>query len=339
MAEPVRTRITEMFGIRYPVICGGMMWLCTPKLCAAVSEAGGMGNLTAGNYETEDAFRRAIHEVRSRTDRPFMVNITLHPSVRLTRWHQEMYIRVCGEERVAGIEFSGTPVDTAFGRETVGFLKKAGVRIFQKVGSVRHAVHAEKAGYDGVYAAGLEEGGHPLMDDVTAMVLVPRIAESVGIPVVAAGGMADGRSLAAALVLGADAVMMATRFIATVECEVHEAVKRHLVERQEYETVLFGRSLGLQGRALKNRMIGEIAAVEERGGGFDELVPLLSGLRIRKAWETGDVDNAPLMVGQSVGLVRDIPTCRDLLERIASEAARRTAAAGSMLGAGGTGSP
>jgi nitronate monooxygenase len=298
-----------------------------------------MGNLTAGNYETEEAFRRAIHEVRSYTDRPFMVNVTLHPSVRLTRRHHEMYIRVCGEERVAGVEFSGTPVDRAFGTETVGFLKKAGVRLFQKVGSVRHAVHAEKAGYDGVYAAGVEEGGHPLMDDVTTVVLVPRIAESVKIPVVAAGGMADGRSLAAALVLGAEAVMMATRFIATVECEVHEDIKRHLVERQEYDTVLFGRSLGMQGRALRNRMIREISAVEERGGGFDEMAPLLSGLRIRKAWETGDMDNAPLMVGQSVGLVRDIPTCRDLLEGIASEAARRAEAAGKMLGAKRNGGP
>jgi NADH:quinone reductase (non-electrogenic) len=315
-----KTAITEMFGIQYPLICGAMMYLCKPKLCAAVSNAGGMGNLTAGNWETEEAFRRAIEETRRLTDKPFTVNITLLPSVRLNPENYQMWVRVCAEEKVAALEISGTPIDKALGMETVEMLKKAGVKLFHKVGSVRHAVHAEKVGYDGIYAAGVEEGGHPLNDDVTTMLLTPRIAESVKIPVVTVGGIADGRSLAAAMVLGAQGVMMASRFIATQECEVHEAIKQELINRQENETVLYGQATGLQGRGLKNKIISEIMAVENRGGGLDELIPLMSGLRVKEAWVSGDVDSAPLMVGQSIGLIKDIPSCRELLDRMGKEA-------------------
>ena len=326
-----KTAITEMFGIKYPIICGAMMWLCKPRFCAAISNAGGMGNLTAGNYDTEEEFRDAIRETRKLTDKPFMVNITLLPSLRITAAHHQMYIRVCAEEKVAGIEFSGTPVDKAAGMEAVDMLKKAGVRLFHKVGAVRHALHAEHAGYDGIYAAGIEEGGHPLNDDVTTMILTPRIVDSVKIPVVTVGGIVDGRSLAAALVLGAQGVMMASRFVATQECEVHDNIKQELLRRQEYETRIFGKSIGLQGRALKTKVIEEVCGIEERGGGFEELIPLLSGQRIKEAWEKGDVDYAPLMVGQSIGLIHDIPTCRELLDRMAREASEHLAKAGRLI--------
>ena len=316
-----KTAITEMFGIKYPIICGAMMWLCKPPLCAAVSNAGGMGNLTAGNYTTEEEFRGAIRETRRLTQKPFMVNITLLPSIRLTPDHYRMYFKICAEEKVSGIEFSGTPVDKAAGMETIERLKKAGVKLFHKVGSVRHALHAEKVGYDGIYAAGIEEGGHPLNDDVTSMVLIPRITESVKIPVVAVGGIADGRTMAAALTLGAQGVMMASRFIATKECAVHENIKNELLRRQEFETILFGKSIGLQGRALKNKVIEEILSIESKGGGLKELIPLLGGDRVKEAWEGGNVESAPLMVGQSVGLIKEVFSCRELLEAMAREAA------------------
>jgi nitronate monooxygenase len=199
-------------------------------------------------------------------------------------------------------------------------LKKAGVRLFHKVGSVRHAMHAEKAGYDGIYAAGIEEGGHPLNDDVTTMVLTPRIAETVTIPVVAVGGIADGRSLAAALALGAAGVMMATRFVATQECEVHDNIKQELVRRQEYETALICKSIGLQGRAIRNKVVDEVLSLEEKGCSLEELIPLISGERVREAWATGNVDRAPMMMGQSVGMIKDIPTCKELIERMAAGA-------------------
>lgn len=315
-----KTAITEMFGVKYPIICGAMMWLCKPTFCAAVSNAGGLGNLTAGNYETDEAFREAIRETRKLTDKPFMVNITMMPSVRITPEHHKMYIRVCAEEKVAGIEFSGTPADKAAGMEYVEMLKKAGVKLFHKVGAVRHAVHAEKVGYDGIYAAGIEEGGHPLNDDVTSMVLTPRIVESVKIPVVTVGGIADGRGLAASLALGASGVMMASRFVATKECEVHDNIKQELVRRQEFETVIYGKSIGLQGRGLNTKILQEVLAIEERGGSFDELIPLLAGQKVKEAWETGKVDYAPLMVGQSIGLIKDVPTCAELLDGMAKEA-------------------
>jgi nitronate monooxygenase len=321
------TAITKMFGIKYPIICGAMMWLCKPNLCAAVSNAGGMGNLTAGNYETADEFRAAILETRKLTKKPFMVAITLLPSVRITPEHHKMYVKVCAEEEVDGIEFSGTPLDKVAGMEAVEMLKKAGVKMFHKVGALRHAQHAEKIGFDGIYAAGIEEGGHPLSDDVTSMVLTPKIVSSVKIPVVTVGGIADGRTMAAALALGAQGVMMASRFIATKECEVHENIKQELIRKQEFDTVIYGKSIGLQGRGLKSKVLEEVLAIEARHGGFEELIPLLSGQKVKEAWVIGDVNYAPLMVGQSIGLINDIPTCKELLERMAAEACESLAKA------------
>jgi NAD(P)H-dependent flavin oxidoreductase YrpB (nitropropane dioxygenase family) len=304
-----------------------MMWLCKPRFCAAVSNAGGMGNLTAGNYETADEFRAAIRETRKLTKNPFMVAITLLPSVRITPEHHKMYVKVCAEEKVDGIEFSGTPLDKVAGMEAVEVLKKAGVKMFHKVGALRHAQHAEKIGFDGIYAAGIEEGGHPLSDDVTSMVLTPKIVSSVKIPVVTVGGIADGRTMAAALVLGAQGVMMASRFIATKECEVHDNIKQELIRKQEFDTVIYGKSIGLQGRGLKSKVLEEVLAIEARHGGFEELIPLLSGQKVKEAWETGDVNYAPLMVGQSIGLINDIPTCKELLERMAAQASESLAKA------------
>jgi len=243
-----------------------------------------------------------------------------------------MYVKVCAEEKVDGIEFSGTPLDKVAGMEAVDMLKKAGVKMFHKVGAVRHALHADKIGFDGIYAAGIEEGGHPLNDDVTSMVLTPRIAASVKIPVVTVGGIADGRTMAAALTLGAEGVMMASRFIATKECEVHDNIKQELLRRQEFDTVIYGKSIGLQGRGLKSKVLEEVLAIEARHGGFEELIPLLSGQKVKEAWETGDVNYAPLMVGQSIGLINDIPTCQELLERMAAEAKACSSRAAKLCG-------
>ena len=192
--------------------------------------------------------------------------------------------------------------------------------MFHKLGSLGHALHAEKVGYDGVYAAGIEEGGHPLDDDVSTMVLTPRIAESIKIPVVTVGGIADGRSLAAALTLGASGVMMASRFIATKECVCHDNIKEELVKRKEIDTTLICKSFGLQGRALKNKVVSDILDLEKTGGSFEDVYPLLAGERMKNAWEDGDVDKAALMVGQSIGLINDIPTCQELLETMGREA-------------------
>ncbi len=316
----MRTRMTELFGIKHPVMCGGMMWLAKPELCAAISNAGGLGNLTAGNYESGKALRKAIHQTRQLTDKPFCVNITLLPSVRITKEMHNDYFRVCCEEKVAAMEISGAPLDRYFGPDSISQAKKAGVKLIHKLGSVRHAKHAEQAGYDAVIAAGFEEGGHPLNDDVTTMLLTPRISESVKIPVITAGGIADGRGLAAALVLGAEGVMMASRFIATIECPAHPRIKEELVRRHENDTTLICKTLDLQMRALKNELVNKVLEVEARHGGLEEIIPLISGERSEKAWVNGDVDGAPFAVGQSIGLIKEIVSCRELLDGMVSEA-------------------
>jgi NADH:quinone reductase (non-electrogenic) len=318
----MKTRMTELFSIKHPIMCGGMMWLAKPELCAAISNAGGLGNLTAGNYGSGEDLSQAIDKTSKLTDKPFCVNITLLPSVRINKEMHQDYFRACCNKRVAAIEISGAPLDRYLGREAINQAKKAGVKLIHKVGSVRHARHAEEAGYDAVIAAGFEEGGHPLNEDVTTMLLTPRVSESVKIPVITAGGIADGRSLAAALVLGADGVMMASRFIATKECTAHPKIKEEIVRRQENDTTLICTTIDLQMRALKNELVGKVLEVEKQHGGLEEILPLISGQRSDKALENGDVNDAPFAVGQSIGLIKEIVSCRELLETMVADAER-----------------
>ncbi|MCX6005322.1 MAG: nitronate monooxygenase, partial [Chloroflexi bacterium] len=193
----MKTRMTELFGIKHPIMCGGMMWLCKPELCAAIANAGALGNITAANYDSAEELRKAIRKTRELTDKPFSVNLSLLPSFRITKEMYDGWFNVCLEEKVAAFEISGAPVDKFFGPDAIKKIHDAGVKLIHKVGSVRHARHADQVGYDAVIAAGVEEGGHPLSDDVTTMILTPRMAESVKIPVITTGGIADGRGLAA----------------------------------------------------------------------------------------------------------------------------------------------
>ena len=324
----MRTKMTELFGIEHPVMCGGMMWLALPGLCSAISNAGGLGNLTAGNYDTGEELRGAIAATRSMTDRPFCVNITLLPSVRITKELHQEYFDVCCEEGVAALEISGAPLDRYLGEAAVDKAKKAGGKLIHKLGSVRHALHAESAGYDAVIAAGIEEGGHPLNDDVATTVLTPRISESVSIPVITAGGMADGRGLASALVLGGSVVMMASRFIATEECEANDLIKQELVRRQEFDTTLICRSINLQMRCLNNEIAAKVLEVEAGNGTLEDILPFTIGSRSKEAWSTGDVEMAPLAVGQSIGLINDVVSCGELLGRMVAQAEKALTVAG-----------
>lgn len=316
----MKTRITELFGIKYPILCGGMMRLCYPKLCAAVSEAGGLGNLTAAMYTDKAGFQGAIREVKKLTKKPFWVNVTLLPAVKLGEGHYEMYFQTIAEEKVTAVEIGGTPLDRFENGRYMKILKDAGVKIVHKVGVVKHAIHAQEAGYDAVIAAGTEEGGHPHKDNVATTVITPRIRESVNIPVITTGGMADGRGLAAALCLGADGIMMASRFICTTECHAHAGVKNELIRRQENETILYGAKIGLQGRALLNDSIKEVLKIEERGGTFAEVLPHIAGTLGPEIWENGNTNVGSINVGQSIGLIKDVVSCRELLDRIVKDA-------------------
>ncbi len=316
----MKTRMTELLGIKYPIMCGGMMWLALPGLCSAISNAGGLGNLTASNYNSGEELREAIKKTRELTSAPFSVNITLMPSWRINKELHIDYFNTCFEEKVTAIEISGAPLDHWLGAEYIDKAHEAGTHLIHKVGSVRHAKHADKVGYSAVIAAGIDEGGHPLNDNVGTMVLTPRIRESVTIPVIAAGGIADGRGLAAALSLGADGVMMASRFINTYECKCHQKVKDELINRQEYETTIYGATTVLQGRALKNSLLAKILEIEARHGTLEELQPLLSGNRQTSVWEEGDIDAGLIGVGQSIGLIKDVTSCQELLDRMVKEA-------------------
>ena len=191
--------MTELFGIDYPIQCGGMLWIATPELAAAISNAGALGNLTSGNYDSGADLAAAIDKTRELTEKPFIVNITTMPSIRLPNDLLQDFFQVCCEKKVTAIEIAGAPVDRFLGHEFLPMAKDAGVKVVHKVGTVKHAIHAQKVGYDAVTVAGFEEGGFPHKDNVSTLVLVPKAREAVDIPVIAAGGMADGKSLAAAL--------------------------------------------------------------------------------------------------------------------------------------------
>lgn len=312
----MKTRLTEMLGIKYPIVCGGMMRLAYPELCAAISNAGGLGNLTAGMYQDKQELRTAIKEVRKQTDNPFIVNITLLPSIGIPQERYKEYFEAIAEEEVAALELSGTPLHRYENGVYFDLLKKAGIKIFHKVGSVKHGKSAEKAGYDGVFSAGVEEGGHPLNENITTIVLTTRMAEELSIPVIATGGIADGRGLAAALCIGADGVMMATRFINTFECQVHPDVQKELINRQENETTLYGNSIGLQGRALLNDSIREVLKIEAEGGGLKEIIPHISGAMGHDIWQKGKMNRGLIPVGQTIGLIKDVVTCKELLDKM-----------------------
>ena len=318
----MNTAITQMFDVDYPIICGAMMWLGTPQLCKVVADAGGIGSLTAAIYKTEEEFRSAVVEAKRLCDgRTFFVGVTILPAVEISSDHYKMYLRVCAEEKVPALEVSGSPIDVACGPEYIDMLKDAGVKLFHKVGALRHAVRCEKSGYDGIYAAGFEEGGHPLSDDVSTMVLTPKCVESLSIPVVTVGGIADGRSMAAALALGAEGVMMATRFLATTDCcDIHDNFREDFVKRQEFETEIIAKNIGLQCRALKNGVVREVNKVEAANGGLKEMMPYMTGQRQKVAWRNGDLDHGVMTLGQTVGRIYDVPTTAELLERMARDA-------------------
>lgn len=320
----MKTRITELFGITYPIQCGGMLWLATPELAAAISNAGAMGNLTTGNYNSVEELDQAIDKTRELTDKPFIVNITTMPSIRLPVELLQGYFRLCCDKKVTAIEIAGAPVDHFLGREYLPMAKDAGVKVVHKVGTVKHALHAEKVGYDALTVAGFEEGGFPHKDNISTMILLPKVVETVNLPVMAAGGMVDGKSLAAALALGADGVMMATRFLATRESGVHPNIYTMLLEKNAEDTVLALRTLlgglGLQVRAIRNEIIRKIEEVEKGGGDLATLLPLITGERAKAVWKNGNAEDAMLTVGQSVGRISDIPSVNDLIPRIMDEA-------------------
>lgn len=310
----LKTRITELLGIEHPIVQGGMMWVGRAELASAVSNAGGLGILTALTQPTPDELRREIDRCRALTDRPFGVNLTILPSVSPPPY---------AEYRKAIIESGVKIVETAGGKpqEHVDDFKSHGITVLHKCTSVRHALSAERMGADVISIDGFECAGHPGEDDVPGLVLIPAAADQIGVPMLASGGIGDGRGLAASLALGADGINMGTRFCATVEAPIHDAVKRFLVTNDERSTNLIFRRFHNTGRVAKNSVsdrVIEISASPEAS--FEDIRPLVAGAQGRTALETGDLDAGLVWAGQVQGLIHDIPTCATLLTRIVSDA-------------------
>lgn len=323
----MKTRITELLGIRYPVIQGGMQWVGTAELASAVANAGGLGVLTALTQPSPEALAREIDRCRAMTDQPFGVNLTILPSVNPPPYAD--YIAVVIDKGVKVVETAGNSP-----KEFIAKLKQNGVRIVHKCTSVRHALSAERNGVDAVSIDGFECAGHPGEDDVPGLVLIPLAARALRIPVVASGGIADGRGMAAALALGAEGVNMGTRFCATVEAPIHERIKRALVGASERDTNLIFRTLHNTGRVLKNAVSDAVVATERRAGGceFADVQPLVSGQRGRTALESGEIDAGLVWAGQVVGLIDDIPTCHELLQRMVAQCRESLARASTLAG-------
>jgi len=311
-----RTRITDLYGVEHPIVQGGLQAVAVAELTSAVANAGAMGFMTALSFETPEDLRRGIAQCRDMTDRPFGINITLLPSLNPPDYPG--YLRVCAEE---GIEF----LETA-GRSPEPFMpmvEEAGIKVTHKCTSIRHALKAQDVGVHAVSIDGFECGGHPGEDDVTSLILVPLAVDALDIPVLASGGFGDGRGLAAALALGAEGINMGTRFVATAEAPVHEGAKQAMVEHSELDTTLVMRTLGNTARVLSNEPAGKVVEIERLPGDTDiaDLIPFVAGSETRsKVWAEGDIDGGIVAAGQVMGLIRDIPTVKELVDRIVADA-------------------
>jgi len=309
-----RTRFTDLVGIDYPIVQGGMMWVGRAELASAVSNAGGLGIVTALTQPSPDALRGEIERCRSMTRKPFGVNLTILPSVNPPPY---------AEYRNAIIDSGIKIVETAGHnpQEHVAHFKAHGITVIHKCTAVRHALSAQRMGVDAISIDGFECAGHPGEDDIPGLVLIPAAADKVRIPMIASGGFGDGRGLVAALSLGADGINMGTRFCATVEAPIHPRVKQLLVDNDERGTHLIFRSLRNTARVGKNSVAEKVVEIlKAPDAKFEHVAHLVRGAQGRVLLETGDLDAGLVWAGQVQGLIHDIPTVGELMERIIREA-------------------
>ena len=310
----VKTRFTELVGIQYPIVQGGMQWVGRAELAASVSNAGGLGILTALTQPTPEDLLHEIRRCRNMTDKPFGVNLTILPSMSPPPF---------AEYRRAIIEGGVRIVETAGSKPQVHIadFHAAGIKVIHKCTTVRHALTAERLGVDAVSIDGFECAGHPGEDDIPGLILIPTAADKVKVPLLASGGFADGRGLVAALALGADGINMGTRFCATKEAPIHDNVKRMLVANDERSTNLIFRTLRNTARVAKTSVSDEVVRrLEKPGTTFEAVMELVRGVKGRQALETGDLSLGIVWAGQAQGLIYDVPTVKELIDRIIHQA-------------------
>ena len=311
----MKTAITELFGIQHPIIQGGMHYVGFAELAAAVSSAGGLGIITGLTQKTPELLAKEIARCRDMTDKPFGVNLTFLPSFAAPPYPE--YIAAIREGGVKVVETAGRSPE-----QYMPALEAAGIKVIHKCTSVRHSLKAEKIGCDAVSVDGFECGGHPGEDDVPNMILLPRAADELKIPFVASGGMADARSLVAVLAMGAAGMNMGTRFIATKEAPVHPNVKKALVEATELDTRLVMRALRNTERVLKNKSVDQLIEIEREKGAalkIEDIHDQVAGV-YPKVMVDGDMEAGAWSCGMVVGLINDIPTAKELIDRIMAEA-------------------
>ncbi|KAF8582333.1 inosine monophosphate dehydrogenase [Ramaria rubella] len=311
----LNTKLTQLLNIRVPVVQGGMQWVGLPALASAVSNAGGLGILTALSQPSPEALRQAIRETQKLTTKPFGVNITILPTINPPDY--EGFARVAVEEQVRIFETAGSNPGSL-----IKYFKSHGCVVLHKCTTIRHAKAAVRLGVDVLSIDGFECAGHPGEDDIGGIVLLARAAQELNVPYIASGGFADGRGLAAALALGAEGVNMGTRFMCTKESPIHQIIKQKIVESTEQDTVHIFRTLHNTARVYKNKISQEVVRLERRPGGakFEDVRDLVSGARGRLVYETGDPDAGIWSAGVVIGLIKDIPSCDELLNTIEKDA-------------------
>ncbi|MFT4103662.1 MAG: nitronate monooxygenase family protein [Burkholderiaceae bacterium] len=310
----MKTRFTETFGVKYPIVQGGMQWVGRAELAAAVASAGALGILTALTQPTPEALDKEIRRCRDMTDGVFGVNLTILPTLKPPPY--EEYRRVIIENGIRIVETAGNNP-----QPHIEDFKKHGIKVIHKCVAVRHAVKAQSLGVDAISIDGFECAGHPGEDDVPGLILIPAAANRIEIPMIASGGFGDARGLVAALALGADGINMGTRFMCTVESPIHQRIKEQIVANDERATSLILRTLKNTSRVARNKISVEVVDIESRGGAkIEDLAHLVTGARGRVVYEEGDPDHGIWSAGQVQGLIDDIPTCKALVDRIVTEA-------------------
>ncbi len=310
----IKTRFTEQFGIEHPIVQGGMQWVGRAELVSEVANAGALGFLTALTFPTPEDLVKEVQRCREMTDKPFGVNLTILPTLKKVPYAE--YRQAIVESGVKIVETAGYNP-----REHLPDFKKAGVKVIHKCTSVRHGLTAERIGCDAISMDGFECAGHPGEDDIPNLVLLPVARDKIKIPMIASGGLGDARGLVAVLALGADGMNMGTRFMATQEAPVHENVKQQMVENDELTTDLIFRTLRNTARVAKNAVSQEVVSIEAKGSAtIGDLAHLVSGQRGRVVFEKGDMDYGIWSAGMVQGLINDVPTVKELVDRIMEEA-------------------
>jgi nitronate monooxygenase len=309
----LKTRFTELFGVEHPIAQGGMQWVGTAELVSAVANAGALGFLTALTQPTPEALVREIARTREMTDKPFGVNLTILPSITPPPYAE--YRRAIIESGIKAVETAGYKP-----QEHVDDFKANGVKVIHKCTAVRHGLSAERMGVDAISIDGFECAGHPGEDDIPGLVLIPAAADQITIPMLASGGFGDGRGLAAALALGAEGINMGTRFTATREAPIHDSFKQAMVDNDERATDIIFRTYRNSARVARNAISQEVLAIEATGQPFEAVAHLVKGARGREGLISGDRDHGVWSAGIVQGLIHDIPTVKELIDRIVAEA-------------------